>query len=174
MACHFSDNTCESLIFFCIIALRKTLWKWPKQVKTFLTLVFGSANCCAFCWHAWPSLSLLSMFWKSVVRLGQLHKAAQSMICGEASVGGCCTLKIMFTVKLKCGGSVMKRIEVKRTIQNSDFHVALQRKLIFFKVTCCLSLRLLRKLHLKLFSTEKKEKGTITVICGAVWARWEK
>lgn len=65
----------------------------------------------------------------------------------------------------------MKRIEVKRTIQNSDFHVALQRKLIFFKVTCCLSLRLLRKPHLKLFSTEKKEKGTITVICGAVWAR---
>lgn len=69
----------------------------------------------------------------------------------------------------------MKRIEVKRTIQNSDFYVALQRKLIFFKVTCCLSLWLLRKPHLKLFSTEKKkEKGTITVICGTVWARWEK
>lgn len=120
--------------------------------------MFGSAIYCPFCWRAWPSLSLLSMFWKSAVRLGQLHKAARSVICGEASVGGCCTLKIMFTVKLKCGGSVMKRIEVKRTIQNSDFYVALQRKLIFFKVTCCLSLWLLRKPHLKLFSTEKKKK----------------
>lgn len=41
---------------------------------------------------------------------------------------------------------------------NSDFHVALQRKLIFFKVTCCLSLWLLRKPHLKLQHIKKTGK----------------
>lgn len=46
--------------------------------------------------------------------------------------------------------------EMNRT--NSDFHVALQRKLIFFKVTCCLSLWLLRKPHLKLQHRKKKRK----------------
>lgn len=70
--------------------------------------------------------------------LGSFIKQLCLVICSKASGGGCRTLKIMFTVKLKCGGSVMKRIEVKWTIQNSDFHVALQRKLIFFKVACCL------------------------------------
>lgn len=90
--------------------------------------------------------------------LGGFMKQLSLVICGKASVGGCCTLRIMFTVKLKCGGSVMKRIEVKWTIPNSDFHVALQRKLIFFKVTCCLSLWLLRKLHLKPEHRKKKKK----------------
>lgn len=89
--------------------------------------------------------------------LGSFMKQLSLVICGKASVGGCCTLRIMFTVKLKCGGSVMKRTEVKWTIPNSDFHVALQRKLIFFKVTCCLSLWLLRKLHLKLQHRKKKK-----------------
>jgi len=58
-------------------------------------------------------------------------------------------------------------------MQDADFHVALQRKLIFFKVTCCLSLGPLIKPRLKLFSTGEKEKGAITVICGTLWPRRE-
>lgn len=45
--------------------------------------------------------------------LGSFIKQLSLVICGKASVGGCFTLRIMFTVNLKRGGSVMKRIEVK-------------------------------------------------------------
>lgn len=45
--------------------------------------------------------------------LGSFIKQLSLVICAKASVGGCRMLEILFTVKLKCGGGVMKRIEVK-------------------------------------------------------------
>lgn len=54
-------------------------------------------------------------------------------------MAGCCTAEITFTVSLKHGVGVMKRIELNCT---GCFPGVLQRKLIFFffKVACSLSL----------------------------------
>lgn len=58
-------------------------------------------------------LTISACFERQLSDLGSFIKQLSLVTRGKASVGGCCTLKIMFAVKLKCGGSVMKRIEVK-------------------------------------------------------------
>lgn len=58
-------------------------------------------------------LTISACFERQLSNLGSFIKQLSLVTRGKASVGGCCALKIMFAVKLKCGGSVMKRIEVK-------------------------------------------------------------